>query len=458
MTRIHFLTSEQEALIPEYQQKWKRIYLSTQPIQQNRAKAAVQGAYAVMGKPEPEVIFCTSPRAALERLQTYVSQVEFPQNNPINNPINNPRTSPEDIWNNFVPNFTRAIWENIKISAKQQNAGTKPLYDLLAEVSSEPFKSLQKHIENCLPKDLSTFDVVEQSFLGISPLFDNLDQNITPEGQPEFSTIAAAVDKQFGWIPGKDLLFKAWLKQLLQSTLVAKVSGFKHPKDRNLILAKLSPSERKFLLENPPIITSNYSILCIWLDYAISVMSFPHNAQKWSALQGLVKYCGWILGVDNLCIICDRPTKILVNEDNQLHGEGEAAIEFSDGFVAYAYNGTYLPEKYGTVHPSQWQTQWILEEQYNDLQQALIQGIGAVRLCQELPLIEEIEQEVMQEYTLFKLENKGVKKTYILKRFDSQTGNIYAVFIPWMEKDIKSAIRYANQNYSAEQFPIPDNE
>ena len=79
MTRIHFLTPEQEALIPEYQEKWKRIYLSTEPIQQNRAKAAVQGAYAVMGKAEPEVIFCSSPRAALERLQAYV---ETPQQSP----------------------------------------------------------------------------------------------------------------------------------------------------------------------------------------------------------------------------------------------------------------------------------------------------------------------------------------------------------------------------------------
>ncbi|MEM7713541.1 MAG: hypothetical protein AAF349_08195, partial [Cyanobacteria bacterium P01_A01_bin.68] len=72
MTQIHFLTPEQEALIPEYQQKWKRIYLSTQPIEHNRAKAAVQGAYAVMGKPEPEVVFCSSPRAALDRLQAHI--------------------------------------------------------------------------------------------------------------------------------------------------------------------------------------------------------------------------------------------------------------------------------------------------------------------------------------------------------------------------------------------------
>ncbi len=462
MTRIHFLTPEQEALIPEYQEKWKRIYLSTQPIEQNRAKAAVQGAYAVMGKPEPEVIFCSSPRAALERLQAYVET-----------PPESPQPLREEVQNNFFQ-FARAAWETIKIINKQQNAGTKPLHDLLAEVSTEPYKSLEKHIENCLPEDLSTYDVVEQSFLGASPLFDNLKKQMTRQGEPGFSRImenkqpeewqesfgmtAEALDQQLGWIPGKELLFKGWLKQMLQSSLIAKISGVEHPKFRELIIPGLSPSEQKFLLENPPVITSSCTISCIWLDFAISVLNYPHKSQKWSALQGLVKHCGWIFGINNLCIICERPTKILVNEDNQIHGEGETAIQFADGYSLYAYNGAYLREKYGSVHPNQWQTQWIFEEKYNDLQEALIQGIGAARLSQELPLIEEIEQEVMQEYTLFKLENKGVKKTYILRRIDSQTGDIKAVFIPWMEETIQRAIKYANQNYSAEDFPIPNNE
>lgn len=204
-------------------------------------------------------------------------------------------------------------------------------------------------------------------------------------------------------------------------------------------------------------IIPNCLISCIWLDFAFSVLNYPHKPQQWSALQGLVKHCGSIFGINNLCIITERPTKILVNEDNQLHGEGETAIEFADGFVAYAYNGTYLPEKYGSIHPSQWETEWIFEEKYNDLQEALIQGIGAVRLSEELTLIEEIKREIIGEYTFIKLENQGIKKTHILKRIDSQTGNIKVVFIPWMEKTIQRAIKYAHQNYSAEDFPIPNN-
>jgi hypothetical protein len=43
-----------------------------------------------------------------------------------------------------------------------------------------------------------------------------------------------------------------------------------------------------------------------------------------------------------------------------------------------------LPEKYGTLHPNQWQAQWFLEEDNIELRQVLIQGIGYERITQEL--------------------------------------------------------------------------
>ena len=78
MAQAKFLTDEQVALVPEYQEKWRHVYLETQPIDRIKAEAAVKRAYRVMGKPEPEVIFCSSPQSALDRLRTYISQVEPP--------------------------------------------------------------------------------------------------------------------------------------------------------------------------------------------------------------------------------------------------------------------------------------------------------------------------------------------------------------------------------------------
>ena len=77
------------------------------------------------------------------------------------------------------------------------------------------------------------------------------------------------------------------------------------------------------------------------------------------------------------------------------------------------------------MHPSQWQSQWILTEQDYSLQQLLIQEIGATRLCQELPVV---EIDSMEEYTLSTLE-VGNKKYCILKRVSQDTGNISAVFV-----------------------------
>ena len=143
----------------------------------------------------------------------------------------------------------------------------------------------------------------------------------------------------------------------------------------------------------------------------------------------------------------------MVDEDNRLHGEGETALQFSDGCVVYAYHGITLPEKYGAVAPSSWQAEWVVDEQNKQLKKILMKEIGAVRLCEELSLI---EVETKGKYTLFKLdENTNVKAIYILKRINTETGEIKASSIPWMENNLDRAIQYAHQNVSAEDFPLP---
>lgn len=463
MPEIRFLTPEQEAKTPEYQEKWKRISVITQPIEKVRAAAAIKGVYAVMGKPEPDFVFCSSPRAALDHLQAQVSQVDIPQN---------PRSrTKEDIQNNFIQFFAEAAWGTIKQSNKQQNSGTKPIYDLLMEVSNKPTQAVEKHIERCLPKDLSTQDMVEQVFLSATPMIDLLGKHQARRGDPEFSKriqdksqedwqrsfsdTAFALDMQLGWLPGKEYFFQGWMKKYLQGTLIAKINGMESPRFRETLAMPLSFSEQKYLVENAVVVISEFAYQCSWLDFAISELNYPYDAKKWAALQGLAKYCGWVFAVDNLCIICDRPTHILIDDDYQLHGEGEPAVQFADGFAAYAYHGTPIPEKYGTVHPQEWQAQWVFEERNRALQEMLVQSLGAIRVCQELPLI---EVDTLQEYALLKLKGVGVSDTHVLKRVKAETGDILAVFVPWHQDTVRSAINYANENYFAEDFPIPDNE
>ena len=84
----------------------------------------------------------------------------------------------------------------------------------------------------------------------------------------------------------------------------------------------------------------------------------------------------------------------------------------------------------------------------------LIQGIGAVRLCQELSLI---EVEKNGEYILFQLdENTGTRATYILQRINTETNEIKAVLVSWTSNTLTQAIQYAHEYYSAEDFPLID--
>jgi hypothetical protein len=465
MQEIPFLTPAQEELIPEYQKKWERIGLLTDPIHRIQAQRAIKGAYAVMGKPEPEVIFCTSPQAALEHLQGEIPPVK---------PTNSAESkTPEESQSNVLQSFLQsiqlsgqAIWQVMKLWNKQKQSGTKPLHNLLKDLSDQSYKAWGKHIENSLPENLSTQDVIGQAFLGTKPMFELLNKQMARQGHPQVPTTfeeipqaewqaslnatATNTNAILGCLPFKGFFFRIWLKNMLKGALSHKICGITYPFVSATFMATRSPAERQFLLENPAVFTSDFAYQCTCLDFAFSILNYPHDVQKWSALKALVKCCGWIFAVQDRCIVCDRPYKIRQDEDGQLHGEGKPAVEFADGFALYAHHGNPLPEKYGTVSPQQWQTQWVLAETNQTWQQVLIQGIGATRLCQELPMT-ELDQ--LQEYVLLQFDGVSSPYSKLLKRTNPETNQIQAVFVS--EKSVRAAIAYANQAISPEDFPMP---
>lgn len=62
------LTPKQKALISIYQEKWRKIILSTEPINREKAAEAIKTAYNLIGEDEPDVIFFDSPYEASKHL------------------------------------------------------------------------------------------------------------------------------------------------------------------------------------------------------------------------------------------------------------------------------------------------------------------------------------------------------------------------------------------------------
>ncbi|MEM1394755.1 MAG: DUF6745 domain-containing protein [Cyanobacteria bacterium P01_H01_bin.150] len=56
----------------------------------------------------------------------------------------------------------------------------------------------------------------------------------------------------------------------------------------------------------------------------------------------LLKVAGtddYLEAFEDVCIVCDRPSKFSLDSENRLHAEGEPAIQFADGYGLYFYHG-----------------------------------------------------------------------------------------------------------------------
>lgn len=92
--------------------------------------------------------------------------------------------------------------------------------------------------------------------------------------------------------------------------------------------------------------TVDWSILGCMFDFCISVLGVGHDKTKWEVMKDLIQHCGFIFQFEKVYISCNRPCKLSFDKNNRLHGEGEPAIKFHDGYSIYARHGEQIYEQY----------------------------------------------------------------------------------------------------------------
>ncbi|AFZ36088.1 leucine-rich repeat-containing protein [Stanieria cyanosphaera PCC 7437] len=188
----------------------------------------------------------------------------------------------------------------------------------------------------------------------------------------------------------------------------------------------------------------------------------PEIQQAFEILHQLLEHCPWVIPYEKVCIICDRPSKFSLDEENRFHAEGEPAFQFIDGWhTGYYYHGVELPTKYGQLSYHQWRSQWILEETNSELRRILLQEIGYGRLCEEL---QAIELDSWREYVLLRIEidPKTYRNGYevieepihILKMICPSTELIHALRVPSNINSAREAVRWVNWEIDPEEFAI----
>jgi len=377
--KIIELTLEQEALIPVYKEKWRKIAFNSAPINKEKAQQAIYKAYELIGYDPPhEVIFVSSPYAANRWIiqQSESLSKTLLANNALDYSYNNYLFS-----NFFQQERLLAALLDIKLSNKENLANFLSLY--------------QKHKLNV-----------------------EIEQDFRNQGR----------------------IYRAGLEQIKQD-LYHSLINLEEVKKKEIFACILDNIKSEELASD-----------ACELDFAISVLNYYPQEKTWEILQELIANCGWIYPFEKTCIVCDRPTQLRFDQENRSHGEGVAALEFADGFSLYSYHGVILPEKYGKLHPHQWESRWLLEETNAELRRVLIQGIGYARLCQEL---EAVELDSWREYTLLLIKhNLDLEPIYLLKMSCPSTGHIHALRVPPEVTTARVAIRWANWGIDPEEFSI----
>lgn len=86
----------------------------------------------------------------------------------------------------------------------------------------------------------------------------------------------------------------------------------------------------------------NWACYGSYFDFCISVLGCEPDRKNWEIFQSFASEFYWIYPYRGVCLVCDRPTKILVDDEDHIHAEDEPAIQFADGFSIYAHHGKYV--------------------------------------------------------------------------------------------------------------------
>lgn len=354
MLLIESLTVEQEAQVSEFQQQWRQIARSTTRINRQRAREAVAAAYTAMGKSEPTVLFFDGPQVAREML---AQQTALQLAQQLGAPLLQ--------W----PLATQ-LWEQVRSQLAPQ------LLDrLITQRTIPPLAQRSDQLQTALWKQFEELSEPQWQQMWLLP--EQMWMQFWQQQQAELQQLQNR--------PGN-----CWLLQLGNS-----VWQWGEPIDKHLNATFWESWKQKPLMQQweqsfkavlamvgavglglstlSRIMETRYPDL---MDFCFSVLCCSHDETAWQVLRSLFTECGSILPFEKTCLVFDRPIHLAFDAEDRLHAEAEASVRFADGDCLYHYHGIALPEKYGRLHPHQWQAEWLLEETNAELRHVLTQGMG----------------------------------------------------------------------------------
>lgn len=146
-------------------------------------------------------------------------------------------------------------------------------------------------------------------------------------------------------------------------------------------------------------------------DYMIEILKidlseFPY--QEWRDTVNL----GLIYPLDNVCIVCQKPTHIRTNEKG-LHADMKPALEYAGGWNIYSLNGIIVPEELAMTPAGELDIDLFLREKSADIKAEFIRKYGIERMLEYGTLVDGYKNYDNEWWTKSEYEVWDMKKLFV---------------------------------------------
>lgn len=199
--------------------------------------------------------------------------------------------------------------------------------------------------------------------------------------------------------------------------------------------------------DNCLISTDTYNL---WLYEALMKL-LDISCSKMSQIIQLAYSCFDFQLTDNKAVIIDNPLKIKLDEDGNLHADGESAIAFKDGFEVYAHHGTALPNHIGRIKAKDWQPEMLTPYLDTQTRSVLTRQIGWERIISHFGTIRKaagnnMEILIVKEPKPGSVWERPDDKISLLKVTCPSTGKIHYLRVPPDIRDCERARQWTLHN------------
>jgi len=164
-------------------------------------------------------------------------------------------------------------------------------------------------------------------------------------------------------------------------------------------------------------------------------------------LQRLAKNAGWWIPYNTFAAVSDRPVKINVDSQGQLHSHSEPAIEFTDGWKYYASHGMKIPN-WIVEYPEKLTVEAINNEENVEIRRVMLEIYGFERYFKSSNAELVDKGDIERDGVLWRIPFEDDEDIYMLEMQNStpnqdETFKTYFIRVPPYMESAKQAMAWS---------------